>query len=113
MSDPTLLAPAEGRPRSLAGDAWSDLRRNKIFWASSVLVVVILLMALLPSLFTSADPNACAIGTALWPMVQPISRMRRGCQSGRSALTQPTTACPPPSFRPPSAPPVVANKPTS
>ncbi|MDI6098465.1 ABC transporter permease [Actinoplanes sp. NEAU-A12] len=66
MSDPNLIAMAEapagsGRPRSLAGDAWHDLRRNKIFWASSVLVLVVLLMALAPSLFTSADPAACAL----------------------------------------------------
>ncbi|MBW6432578.1 ABC transporter permease [Actinoplanes hulinensis] len=66
MSDPNLITVAEapdvsGRSRSLAGDAWADLRRNKIFWVSAVLVVVILLMAFLPSLFTSADPGACAL----------------------------------------------------
>jgi oligopeptide transport system permease protein len=61
MSDPTMLATAEGRPRSLAGDAWNDLRRHKIFWASAALVLVILLMALLPSLFTSADPTSCTL----------------------------------------------------
>jgi oligopeptide transport system permease protein len=61
MSDPTMLATAEGRPRSLAGDAWADLRRHKIFWASAALVLVILLMALLPSLFTSADPTSCTL----------------------------------------------------
>ncbi|MEV4346069.1 ABC transporter permease [Actinoplanes sp. NPDC049596] len=47
------------KPRSLAGDAWLDLRASKIFWVAAVLVVVILLMALWPSLFTSADPRAC------------------------------------------------------
>ena len=66
MSDPNLITLAEapgdsGRPRSLAGDAWHDLRRNRIFWASSVLVLLVLLMALIPSLFTSADPAACAL----------------------------------------------------
>ena len=49
------------KPRSLAGDAWIDLRRNKIFWVAAVLVVVILTMALFPSLFTSANPRECAL----------------------------------------------------
>ncbi|MBB2945481.1 ABC-type dipeptide/oligopeptide/nickel transport system permease subunit [Actinoplanes lutulentus] len=49
------------KPRSLAGDAWIDLRRNKIFWVSVVLVAVILLMAAWPTLFTSADPRACTL----------------------------------------------------
>ena len=34
------------KPRSLAGDAWIDLRRSKIFWFAAVLVVIILLMAI-------------------------------------------------------------------
>jgi len=49
------------KPRSLAGDAWIDLRRNKIFWIAAVLVVVIVTMALFPSLFTSANPRDCAL----------------------------------------------------
>ncbi|MFC4065526.1 ABC transporter permease [Actinoplanes subglobosus] len=61
MSDATIQATADSRARSLAGDAWDDLRRNKIFWVSSVLAALILLMALFPSLFTSADPTDCAL----------------------------------------------------
>jgi peptide/nickel transport system permease protein/oligopeptide transport system permease protein len=49
------------KPRSLAGDAWIDLRRNKIFWVAAVLVVIILTMAFFPTLFTSADPHSCAL----------------------------------------------------
>ncbi|WP_229072110.1 ABC transporter permease [Actinoplanes sp. DH11] len=47
--------------RSLAGDAWNDLRKSKIFWFAVVLVAAVLLMAAWPSLFTSADPNECAL----------------------------------------------------
>ncbi|GAA2620900.1 ABC transporter permease [Paractinoplanes durhamensis] len=64
MSDTSILAaevPAVGRPRSLAGDAWHDLRRSKVFWVALVLIVVILLMAAWPSLFTSADPRECVL----------------------------------------------------
>jgi oligopeptide transport system permease protein len=52
------------KPRSLAADAWLDLRRSKIFWAAAVLVALILLMAIWPSLFTSADPRLCVLGRA-------------------------------------------------
>ncbi|WIM97217.1 ABC transporter permease [Actinoplanes oblitus] len=49
------------KPRSLAGDAWADLRKRKTFWTAIVLVALILLMALWPSLFTTADPGACSL----------------------------------------------------
>ena len=50
-----------GKSRSLAADAWHDLRRSKIFWAALVIIVVVLLMAAWPSLFTSADPHNCVL----------------------------------------------------
>src|SRR5512138_3810878 len=50
-----------GKSRSLAADAWHDLRRSKIFWAALVLIVIVLLMAAWPSLFTSADPHDCVL----------------------------------------------------
>jgi oligopeptide transport system permease protein len=53
-----------GKPRSLAGDAWLDLRRSKVFWVAGVLVALILLMAIWPSLFTSADPRQCILARA-------------------------------------------------
>ena len=49
------------KPRSLAGDAWIDLRRSKIFWFAAVLVVIIVLMAAFPALFGAGDPRACAL----------------------------------------------------
>jgi oligopeptide transport system permease protein len=78
MSDYNLVATAEApateggprrsnrsaKPRSLAADAWLDLRRSKIFWLAAVLVALILLMAVWPSLFTSADPRLCILGRA-------------------------------------------------
>ncbi|MEV4628969.1 ABC transporter permease [Micromonospora sp. NPDC049523] len=49
------------KPRSLAGDAWRDLRRNPIFWVSLSLVVIVTLMAAFPSLLTSNDPTDCTL----------------------------------------------------
>jgi oligopeptide transport system permease protein len=49
------------KPRSLAADAWSELRKRKIFWIAVVLVAFILVMSFWPSLFTSADPRACSL----------------------------------------------------
>lgn len=55
------VAPVEAqkpeKARSLWGDAWSDLRRNPYFLVSSVLIFFLLLIAVFPSLFTSADPT--------------------------------------------------------
>jgi peptide/nickel transport system permease protein/oligopeptide transport system permease protein len=50
-----------GKSRSLAADAWHDLRRCKIFWAALVIITLVLLMAAVPQLFTSADPHDCAL----------------------------------------------------
>jgi peptide/nickel transport system permease protein/oligopeptide transport system permease protein len=54
-ADPTT------RPRSLAGDAWRDLRRNPIFWVSLILVLVVTAMAIVPGLFTPNDPLDCTL----------------------------------------------------
>lgn len=43
--------------RSLASDAWRSLKKNPIFWVSMALIVVFLLMAVWPSLFTNVDPG--------------------------------------------------------
>ncbi len=43
--------------RSLASDAWRSLKKNPIFWVSMGLIVVFLLMAVWPSLFTNVQPG--------------------------------------------------------
>ncbi len=59
MSERSIDAPQ--KPRSLAGDAWRDLRRNPIFWISLTLVVLVAAMAAFPSLFTANDPRDCVL----------------------------------------------------
>ncbi|GAT83727.1 peptide ABC transporter permease [Streptomyces sp. F-3] len=54
---PETAAPAAAKARSLWSDAWYDLRRNPLFLISSVLIVLLLVMAFAPSLFTSASPR--------------------------------------------------------
>ncbi|MEV7624403.1 ABC transporter permease [Actinoplanes sp. NPDC089786] len=66
MSDIQSVTAAESvstadKSRSLAGDAWRDLRRNKIFWVAAVLVVIFVVMAIVPSLFGAGDPRDCAL----------------------------------------------------
>jgi peptide/nickel transport system permease protein/oligopeptide transport system permease protein len=56
-----------GKPRSLAGDAWRDLRHQPIFWIAAGLVCIFVLMAIWPTLFTSKDPRACDLSNSLEP----------------------------------------------
>ncbi|MEU1311166.1 ABC transporter permease [Streptomyces cinnamoneus] len=46
-----------GKPRSLWSDAWGDLRRNPLFVASAILILLLLTMSCFPSLFTGASPR--------------------------------------------------------
>lgn len=55
---------ADDAARSLASDAWRSLRKNPIFWVSSALIFLFLLMAAWPSLFTGVDPNNAVLADA-------------------------------------------------
>jgi oligopeptide transport system permease protein len=46
------------KPRSLASDAWHDLRRRPLFIVSAVLITILLVIAAFPQLFTQVDPSA-------------------------------------------------------
>ncbi|MFE7589120.1 ABC transporter permease [Kitasatospora sp. NPDC057512] len=46
------------KPRSLGSDAWHDLRRKPIFVISAVLILLLIVIAIAPGLFTSVDPRA-------------------------------------------------------
>ncbi|MBA8794510.1 oligopeptide transport system permease protein [Friedmanniella endophytica] len=53
--------------RSLWADAWRELRHNPLFWISAVLILLIVLMAVVPQLFTSTDPTYANLSTARTP----------------------------------------------
>lgn len=70
VTAPTLVdtTPTPGqkpeKARSLWGDAWRELRRSPMFWISAVMILVIVLMAAFPQLFTRIDPygpDACPL----------------------------------------------------
>lgn len=44
------------KARSLGIDAWNELRRRPMFWISSALILLFVVMAAFPQLFTSTDP---------------------------------------------------------
>jgi oligopeptide transport system permease protein len=52
-------APADGggKPRGLLGDAWYDLRHKPMFWIAGGFILLFLVMAAFPQLFTSKDPT--------------------------------------------------------
>lgn len=58
MTDPQTAVDTSGKPRSLASDAWHDLRRRPLFLISVALIAVLLVLAAFPHLFTSVDPSA-------------------------------------------------------
>ncbi|WP_229400646.1 ABC transporter permease [Micromonospora okii] len=43
------------KPRGLLGDAWRDLRRKPLFWISAAFILVFVVMAAFPWLFTGGD----------------------------------------------------------
>lgn len=56
LAGPQVDVSAE-KARSLWGDAWQDLRRNWYFIISAALIVLLLVIAAVPGLFTSASPT--------------------------------------------------------
>lgn len=51
--------------RSLTADAFRSLRRNPLFWISGVLVLLFIVMAAWPSLFTTQDPHYGTLSRAM------------------------------------------------
>ncbi|MEU5691633.1 ABC transporter permease [Actinosynnema sp. NPDC020468] len=55
------------RPRGLFGDAWHALRRRPLFWIAVSLILLVLLMAAAPQLFTHTDPNLANLSLSRKP----------------------------------------------
>ena len=50
---------------SLWSDAWRELRRKPLFIVPLALVVLFVVMAIFPGLFTNADPRKCSLSNSL------------------------------------------------
>ncbi len=65
LPSPTARA---AKPASLWSDAWKELRKKPIFLISAALILLMIVMAIAPQLFTSIDPFApgtCTLGNSL------------------------------------------------
>ncbi|GAA4731813.1 ABC transporter permease [Isoptericola chiayiensis] len=72
---------ADDAPTSLWGDAWHAMRRRWLFWVSAAVIVLVILVAAFPGLFTSIDPRVCDLSKALQgPQAgHPFGFDRQGC----------------------------------
>lgn len=52
-------------PTSTWKEAWRNLRRRPLFWFSSLIIGLVVLMAIVPQLFTSLDPTYCTLDNSL------------------------------------------------
>jgi oligopeptide transport system permease protein len=66
-NEPSLEA-ATAQPtlkgQSLWSNAWQELRRNPLFWISAALILLFMVMAIAPWLFTHTDPSAADLRRA-------------------------------------------------
>lgn len=54
-------------PSSFWADAWRDMRRRPLFWVSGVMIVLVVLVAVAPGMFTGTDPKYCTLDDSLSP----------------------------------------------
>ncbi|MGP5497657.1 ABC transporter permease [Corynebacterium flavescens] len=71
----------ESAPSSQWGEAWRYLRRRPLFWVASAMILVAVLLALFPGMFTSVDPRSCELSRSLDPSESghPFGFNRQGC----------------------------------
>ncbi|GAA4188787.1 ABC transporter permease [Microbacterium oryzae] len=73
----------DGKKSNLWLDAWRDLRRRPLFWASLALAALFIVMAVVPTLFTSVAPSggACTLANSNGDPTagHPLGFTRQGC----------------------------------
>lgn len=72
---------ADDAPTSLWRDAWHQMRGRWLFWISAAIIVLVVLVAAFPGLFTSLNPRVCNLADALGgPQAgHPFGFDRQGC----------------------------------
>ncbi|WJZ02254.1 ABC transporter permease [Corynebacterium freiburgense] len=71
----------ESAPTSVWGEAWRYLRKRPLFWCAATLIVIAILLALVPQLFTNTDPRLCELSRSLDDPSSghPFGFDRQGC----------------------------------
>ncbi|MDO4908272.1 MAG: ABC transporter permease [Corynebacterium sp.] len=71
----------ESAPASMWGEAWRYLRRRPLFWISGLLILIALLLAIAPGIFSHTDPRLCELNDSLaGPRAgHPFGFDRQGC----------------------------------
>src|SRR5690554_3099575 len=70
------------KARSTWADAWDAMRRRPSFWISSILILIIIIVALAPGLFTQVDPaRGCQLADSNGAPTagHPFGFTRQGC----------------------------------
>jgi oligopeptide transport system permease protein len=73
---------AEGKPSNLWRDAWKDVRKRPMFWISSAMILLVVIVALFPGLFTQVLPNNdCQLSNSNGGPTEghPLGFTRQGC----------------------------------
>lgn len=60
-----IASDADDRGASLWGDAWRQLRTSPLFVVSGLLIILFIVMAAVPGLFTDTDPHACFLSNSV------------------------------------------------
>lgn len=71
----------DDRKSNLWLDAWRDMRGRPMFWISSAIIVLVVLVSLFPTLFTSIDPRACTLALSNSGPTEghPLGFNKQGC----------------------------------
>ncbi|SDQ06539.1 ABC transporter permease [Microbacterium sp. cf332] len=72
----------DDKPRTVWGDAWQSMRRRPMFWVAASLIVLILLVAMFPGLFSPVSPTAnCLLANSNGGPAagHPFGFTRQGC----------------------------------
>ncbi|MFC6355008.1 ABC transporter permease [Luethyella okanaganae] len=72
----------DGKPSNLWIDAWHDVRKRPMFWISSALILLVVIVALFPGLFTQVAPNdGCLLANSNGAPVagHPLGFNKQGC----------------------------------
>jgi len=68
-------------PLSLWADAWRNLRKQPLFIISSLLIILVVVVAVFPTWFTSVDPTECTLDNSSLPPEpgHPLGFTLQGC----------------------------------